>query len=82
MNQPEAPSIALSAHPDRRRNVQAADSLGRLMSEVFGQEVRVVYNGKSALEDGRIISPGGCPARPRNDRDGWLRSGDAVAAAL
>jgi CheY-like chemotaxis protein len=31
-------------------NVQAADSLGRLMSGVFGQEVRVVYNGKSALE--------------------------------
>jgi len=31
-------------------NVQAADSLGRLMSEVLGQEVRVVYNGKSALE--------------------------------
>ncbi len=31
-------------------NVQAADSLGKLMSVVFGQEVRVVYNGKSALE--------------------------------
>jgi len=31
-------------------NVQAADSLGRLMSMVFGQDVRVVYNGKSALE--------------------------------
>ena len=31
-------------------NVQAADSLGRLMTVVFGQEVRVVYNGKSALE--------------------------------
>ncbi|MFI5454516.1 MAG: PAS domain-containing protein [Isosphaerales bacterium] len=31
-------------------NVQAADSLGRLMSVVFGQDVRVVYNGKSALE--------------------------------
>jgi CheY-like chemotaxis protein len=31
-------------------NVQAADSMGRLMSAVFGQDVRVVYNGKSALE--------------------------------
>jgi two-component system CheB/CheR fusion protein len=31
-------------------NVQAADNLGMLMSKVFGQEVRVVYNGKSALE--------------------------------
>src|SRR5208337_2541819 len=31
-------------------NVQAADSLARLMSVVFDQEVRVVYNGKSALE--------------------------------
>ncbi len=31
-------------------NVQAADSLGRLMSAVFDQEVRVGYNGKSALE--------------------------------
>ena len=30
-------------------NIQAADSLGKLMSRVFGQEVRVVYNGKSAL---------------------------------
>jgi hypothetical protein len=47
-------------HPDvsepvpRRRilivddNIQAADSLGRLMSEVFGQEVRVVYDGITA----------------------------------
>jgi len=31
-------------------NVQAADSLGRLLSVVFGQEARVVYNGKAALE--------------------------------
>ena len=31
-------------------NVQAADSLGRLISVLFGQEVRVVYNGKSALK--------------------------------
>ncbi len=31
-------------------NVQAADSLGKLLSVVFDQEVRVVYNGKSALE--------------------------------
>jgi len=49
--QPEASELL----PRRRilivdDNVQAADSLGRLMSVVFGQEVRVVYNGKSALE--------------------------------
>jgi CheY-like chemotaxis protein/two-component sensor histidine kinase len=48
--QPELPELL----PRRRilivdDNVQAADSLGRLMSRVFGQEVRVVYNGKSAL---------------------------------
>ena len=60
-------------------NVQAADSLGRLMSVVFGQEVRVVYNGKSALELAESFLPEVCPARPRNDRDGWLRGGDAVA---
>ena len=30
-------------------NVPAADSLGRLMSRVLGQEVRVVYDGNSAL---------------------------------
>jgi len=53
---PEAiPSQALESLPRRRilivdDNVQAADSLGRLMSVAFGQEVRVVYNGKSALE--------------------------------
>ena len=63
-------------------NVQAADSLGRLMSVVFGQEVRVVYNGKSALEMAGSFLPEVDPARPRNDRDGWLRGGDAVARAL
>jgi PAS domain S-box-containing protein len=31
-------------------NVQAADGLGRLMSAALGQEVRVVYNGRSALQ--------------------------------
>ncbi|MGC8643512.1 MAG: hybrid sensor histidine kinase/response regulator, partial [Isosphaeraceae bacterium] len=31
-------------------NVQAADSLGRLMTAVFSQEVRVVHSGQSALE--------------------------------
>jgi CheY-like chemotaxis protein len=46
----------VSAPLPRRRilivddNVQAANSLGILMSEVFGQDVRVVYDGKSALE--------------------------------
>ncbi len=53
---PEAIQSAASESLPRRRilivddNVQAADSLGRLLSVVFGQEVRVVYNGKSALE--------------------------------
>jgi len=31
-------------------NVPAADSLGRLISGTFGQEVRVVYDGQSALQ--------------------------------
>jgi len=53
---PEAIQSEASELPPSRRilivddNVQAADSLGKLMSMVFGQEVRVVYNGKSALE--------------------------------
>jgi two-component system CheB/CheR fusion protein len=38
-------------------NVQAADSLGKLMSEVFGQEVRVVYNGRKALETAETFHP-------------------------
>ena len=38
-------------------NVQAADSLGRLMSVVFGQEVRVVYNGRKALEIAESFLP-------------------------
>ena len=53
---PKAIQPEVSESLPRRRilivddNVQAADSLGRLMTVVFGQEVRVVYNGKSALE--------------------------------
>jgi len=53
---PQAIQLEASELLPRRRilivddNVQAADSLRRLMSVVFGQEVRVVYNGKSALE--------------------------------
>jgi CheY-like chemotaxis protein len=52
------PSIN-SVHPGslpRRRilvvddNVQAADSLGRLLSVLFSQDVRVVYDGLSALD--------------------------------
>ena len=38
-------------------NVQAADSLGRLLSEVFGQEVRVVYDGMKALETAESFLP-------------------------
>jgi CheY-like chemotaxis protein len=37
--------------------VQAADGLGRLMSEVYGQEVRVVYNGMKALETAETFLP-------------------------
>jgi PAS domain S-box-containing protein len=38
-------------------NVQAADSLGRLLTGVFGQDVRVVYNGMSALEMAESFLP-------------------------
>ena len=38
-------------------NVQAADSLGRLMSEVFGQEARVAYDGMKALETAESFLP-------------------------
>ena len=38
-------------------NVQAADSLGRLMSDVFGQEARVVYDGIKALETAESFLP-------------------------
>ena len=38
-------------------NVQAANSLGRLMSEVFGQEVRVVYDGMKALQTAESFLP-------------------------
>jgi PAS domain S-box-containing protein len=48
-------AIATDSLPARRvlivdDNVPAADSLGKLMSEVLGQQVRVVYDGRSALE--------------------------------
>jgi CheY-like chemotaxis protein len=38
-------------------NVAAADSLARLLSTVLGQEVRVVYDGLSALEVDRAFRP-------------------------
>jgi CheY-like chemotaxis protein len=38
-------------------NVQAADSLGRLMSSVFRQKVQVVYSGKKALETAESFLP-------------------------
>jgi PAS domain S-box-containing protein len=38
-------------------NVQAADGLGRLMSVVFGQEVRVAYSGHSALDVAESFLP-------------------------
>jgi PAS domain S-box-containing protein len=62
---PPPPSIQphVSKPLPRRRvliiddNVQAADSLGRLMCGVFGQEVRVVYDGKRALEMAQSFLP-------------------------
>ena len=55
---PEAPRCL----PRRRilivdDNVQAADGLGRLMSGNFGQEVRVVYDGRSALQMAGTFRP-------------------------
>jgi PAS domain S-box-containing protein len=51
------PDRSLNAEISPRRrvlivddNVQAAESLGSLLKVVFGQDVRIVYNGKSALE--------------------------------
>jgi PAS domain S-box-containing protein len=38
-------------------NVPAADSLGRLLSEFLGQDVRIAYGGKSALEMARLFLP-------------------------
>jgi PAS domain S-box-containing protein len=38
-------------------NVQAADSMGLLLSSVFGQEVSVVYDGKRALETAESFLP-------------------------
>jgi PAS domain S-box-containing protein len=38
-------------------NVNAADSLGRLLSRFWGQEVRVAYDGPAALEVARSFRP-------------------------
>jgi PAS domain S-box-containing protein len=38
-------------------NVNAADSLGRLLSRSWGQEVRVAYDGPTALEVARSFRP-------------------------
>jgi PAS domain S-box-containing protein len=38
-------------------NVQAADNLGRLLSVVFGQDVRVAYDGMAALDLAPIFRP-------------------------
>jgi PAS domain S-box-containing protein len=38
-------------------NVQAADNLGRLLSDVLGQDVRVVYDGYSALDLAQSFRP-------------------------
>ncbi len=60
---PQAIGIDISVPLPSRRilivddNVQAADSLGRLISAVFGQDVRVVYNGRSALDLAEFFLP-------------------------
>ena len=60
---PQAIGIDISVPLPSRRilivddNVQAADSLGRLISAVFGQDVRVVYNGRSALDMAEFFLP-------------------------
>src|SRR5262249_61628862 len=38
-------------------NVNAADSLGRLLARFLGQEVRVAYDGPAALEVARWFRP-------------------------
>lgn len=38
-------------------NVQAADNLGKLLSAVLGQDVRVVYDGIAALELAQSFRP-------------------------
>ncbi len=38
-------------------NVDAADGLGRLLSQSCGQEVRVAYDGPTALEEARAFRP-------------------------
>ena len=38
-------------------NVDAADGLGRLLSRLWGQEVRVAYDGPAALEVARSFRP-------------------------
>jgi two-component system CheB/CheR fusion protein len=38
-------------------NVQAADNLGRLLSDVLGQDVQVVYDGASALDLAHSFRP-------------------------
>jgi PAS domain S-box-containing protein len=38
-------------------NVDAADSMGRLLSRIWGQDVRVAYDGPAALEVARSFRP-------------------------
>ena len=60
---PEAIQSGISESLPRQRilivddNVQAADSLGRLLSGVFGQDVRIVYGGESALQMAESFRP-------------------------
>jgi CheY-like chemotaxis protein len=59
---PPFPSQVPDSLPCRRilivdDNEQAANTLGRLLSVVFAQEVRVVYNGLSALNEAESFLP-------------------------
>ncbi len=65
----ESPSVtdtnepAGGVSPPRRRvlvvddNVDAADSLGRLLARIYGQEVRVAHDGPSALRSAEEFRP-------------------------
>ena len=62
-------------------NAVAADGLGRLLALVYGQEVRVVYDGPSALDMAEIVPAGDRALGPRHGGHGWLRGGEAAAGA-
>src|SRR5208282_5325294 len=65
-------------HTPEAIQLEASELLPRRRILIVDDNVQAA----DSLGGGRIIPPGGHPARPRNDRDGWLRGGDPVARAL